>query len=51
MRGYILKAWRWVKAMFIPKPGKANCSETKAYYPIALLSFMLETMEKWWTGI
>lgn len=46
MRGYIVKAWSWVKVMLIPKPGKANYTEDKAYRPIGLLSFMLEMMEK-----
>ena len=31
---------------FIPKPGKANCTEAKAYCLISLMSFMLKTMEK-----
>jgi len=46
VRGYIVKAWSWVKVMLIPKPGKANYTEDKAYRPIGLLSFMLEMMEK-----
>jgi hypothetical protein len=40
-RGYILKAWRQVKVTFIPKPGKANYTEAKAYRPLKLSSFML----------
>jgi hypothetical protein len=32
--------------MFIPKPGKANYTEAKAYCPISRSSFMLKTMEK-----
>jgi hypothetical protein len=31
---------------FTPKTGKANYTETKAYCPISLSSFMLKTMEK-----
>jgi retron-type reverse transcriptase len=31
---------------FIPKPGKANYTEAKAYRPISLSSFMLKTIEK-----
>jgi hypothetical protein len=46
MRGYIHKALRWVKVMLIPKPGKATCTEVKAYCPISQLYFMLETMKK-----
>jgi hypothetical protein len=45
-RGYIPKAWRQIKGMFIPKPGKANYTEAMAYCPISLSSFMLKTMEK-----
>jgi hypothetical protein len=45
-RGYIPKVWRQVKAMFIPKPGKAKYIESKAYHPISLSSFVLKTMEK-----
>jgi len=32
--------------MFIAKPGKANYTESKAYHPVGLLSFMPEMMEK-----
>jgi hypothetical protein len=31
---------------FIPKPGKANYTEAKAYCSISLSSFMVKTMEK-----
>jgi hypothetical protein len=31
---------------FIPKPGKLDYTEAKAYRPISLPSFMLKTMEK-----
>jgi hypothetical protein len=44
-REYIPIAWRQVKVTFIPKPGKANHTETKAYRPISLMSFTLRTME------
>jgi hypothetical protein len=44
--GYMPKAWRWVKVMFIPKPRKANYAKAKAYHPISLSSFMLKTIEK-----
>jgi hypothetical protein len=43
---YIPIAWRQVKVTFIPKPGKANYTEAKAYCPISLSSFLLKTMEK-----
>jgi hypothetical protein len=45
-RGYIPIAWRQVKVTFIPKPGKANYTNAKAYCPISLSSFMLKTKEK-----
>ena len=44
--GYIPKAWRVSKAIFIPKPGKANYDNAKAFRPISLTSFLLKTMEK-----
>jgi hypothetical protein len=31
---------------FIPKPGKFNYTDAKAYYPISLSSFLLKTTEK-----
>jgi hypothetical protein len=31
---------------FIPEPGKANYTETKAYFPIIISPFVLERMEK-----
>jgi hypothetical protein len=44
--GYIPISWRQVKVTFIPKPGKANYTEAKAYHPNSLSSFMLKMMEK-----
>jgi hypothetical protein len=32
--------------MSVPKPRKANCTETRAYCPISLLFFLLKMMEK-----
>jgi hypothetical protein len=37
---------RQVKVTFIPKPGKLDYTEAKAYRPISLSSFLLKTMEK-----
>jgi hypothetical protein len=45
-RGYMPKAWRQIKLMFIPKPRKANYIKAKAHCPTSLSSFMLITMEK-----
>jgi hypothetical protein len=44
--GFIPTAWRQVKVTFIPKPGKLDYTEAKAYRPISLSSFLLKTMEK-----
>jgi hypothetical protein len=44
--GFIPMAWRQVKVTFIPKPGKLDYTEAKAYRPISLSSFLLKTMEK-----
>jgi hypothetical protein len=43
--GYIPTAWRQVRVTFIPKPGKLDYTEAKAYRPISLSSFILK-MEK-----
>ncbi|KAG8181617.1 hypothetical protein JTE90_017737 [Oedothorax gibbosus] len=40
------EAWRQSKAVFIPKPGKADYSVAKAFRPICLSSFLLKTLEK-----
>jgi hypothetical protein len=45
-RGYIPKAWRQVKVMFIPKPRKVNYTKARAYCPISLSSFVLKRMKK-----
>jgi hypothetical protein len=34
--GLIPTAWRQVKVIFIPKPGKLDYTEAKAYCPISL---------------
>jgi ribonuclease HI len=43
---YLPKPWRRVRVVFIPKPGKKDYSEPKAFRPISLSSFLLKTMEK-----
>jgi hypothetical protein len=43
---FVPTAWRQVKVTFIPKPGKLDYTEAKAYRPISLSSFLLKTMEK-----
>jgi hypothetical protein len=42
----ISTAWRQVKVTFIPKPGKLDYTEAKAYRPISLSSFFLNIVEK-----
>jgi hypothetical protein len=44
--GFIPTAWRQVKVTFIPKPGKLDYTEAKAYCPISLSSFLPKMMEK-----
>lgn len=44
--GYIPKIWRIARVAFIPKPGRMNYSEAKAFRPISITSFLLKGMEK-----
>jgi hypothetical protein len=44
--GFVPMAWRQVRVTFIPKPGKLDYTEAKAYHPISLSPFLLKTMEK-----
>jgi ribonuclease HI len=44
--GYMPRAWRKVRVVFIPKPGRKDYSEAKSFRPISLSSFLLKTMEK-----
>jgi hypothetical protein len=46
VHGFIPTAWKQVKVTFIPKPGKLDYIEAKAYRLISLSSFLLKTMEK-----
>lgn len=43
---YIPKAWRDVKVVFIPKPGKLSYANADSYRPISLTSFMLKMLER-----
>ena len=40
------ETWLKTKAVFIPKPGKSNYTEPKAFRPISLSSFVLKTLER-----
>ena len=44
--GYTNRVWRLVKMTFIPAPRKVYYIQSKAYWPIRLLSFMQKTMQK-----
>jgi hypothetical protein len=44
--GYVPKARRQVKLLFIPKNGRDTYGRPKDYRPISLTSFMLKTMER-----
>jgi hypothetical protein len=44
--GFIPMSWRQVMVTFIPKPGKLDYTEAKAYRPISLSYFLLKTTEK-----
>jgi len=48
--GHIPRAWRKVKMMFIPTPGKVNYTQGKAYCSISL-SFMQKRCKNWRPGI
>jgi ribonuclease HI len=44
--GYTPVKWRVAKVIFIPKPGKPDYTNAKAFRPISLTSFMLKTLER-----
>lgn len=44
--GYTPKRWRQNRVIFIAKPNKEDKSDTRAYQPILLLSYLLKLMEK-----
>jgi ribonuclease HI len=44
--GYVPKSWCETNVVFIPKPGKDSYTETNAFRPISLMSFVLKTLEK-----
>ena len=43
---YVPKAWRISKAIFIPKMGKDDYAQPRAWRPISLMSFMFKTLER-----
>jgi hypothetical protein len=44
--GYISEAWRKVRVIFIPKPGKDTSEEPKSYRAISLTSIILKVSER-----
>ena len=44
--GHVPTAWASAKVTFLPKPGKPDYGQAKAYRPICLTSFILKAMEK-----
>ena len=44
--GFTPKAWRKMKVIFIPKAGKDDYGQAKAYRPITLSSFLLKGLER-----
>ena len=44
--GYTPRSWRENKVIFLPKPGKSDYSQPKAYRPITLAPFLLKGLEK-----
>jgi len=44
--GYILKSWRAVRVVFMPKPGKTSYTTAKSFRPLNLSSFLLKGLEK-----
>jgi ribonuclease HI/retron-type reverse transcriptase len=43
---YTPALWRKSEIVFIPKPGKSDYSNPRAYRPISLMSFFLKTLER-----
>jgi len=44
--GYIPLSWRIARVSFIPKPGRLDYTNSKAFRPISLTSFLLKGLEK-----
>ena len=44
--GYVPKIWRLSKVIFLPKPGKADYSQARAFRPITLAPFVIKAMER-----
>lgn len=44
--GHVPKPWKHIKVVFIPKPGRNDYQNAKAFRPISLSSFLLKTLER-----
>ena len=44
--GYIPLSWRIARVSFIPKPGRLDYTNSKAFRPISLTSFFLKGLDK-----
>ena len=44
--GYTPEVWRHSKTIFIPKEGRANYTDSRAFRPISLMSFVFKTLER-----
>jgi hypothetical protein len=43
---YVPKQWRDVNVIFIPKPGKNDYTDRRAFRPISLMSVLFKTLER-----
>ena len=44
--GHVPRAWRDVECIFLPKAGKPDYSERRAFRPISLMSVLFKTLER-----
>ena len=44
--GYTPRIWRESRVVFIPKPGKTDYTDVRAWRPISLSTFLIKTVEK-----
>jgi hypothetical protein len=43
---YVPQKWRDVNVIFIPKPGKTDYTDNRAFKSIYVMSFLLKTLER-----
>ena len=44
--GHVPEIWTWSKVVFIPKVGKSDYTDPRAFRPISLTTFLFKTMER-----